>query len=219
MRAGERYPRPVPRPAARLKFLNPYVYRIGRRGERVRPQPGRKQGITAVTLLTGRGRHPGKTMALNDAQNLFTLFFAIYFGMMIGRSHDMYRPWETYHAWRGRSHNIRRLITAWIILFIVPLVQFGILYSLLGSVSIPFSLSIGGISNIVLIGFGSFFEFGYFRIYEAFLHGYPESFFAEEELPVLAGWDGIRPDFRAHFMPGILYVIVSILAVLVAIYF
>ena len=72
-------------------------------------------------------------MALTDAQNLFTLFFAIYFGMMIGRSHEMYRPWDTYNAWRGNSQNIRRLVTAWIILFIIPLFQFAVLFALLGS--------------------------------------------------------------------------------------
>ncbi len=158
-------------------------------------------------------------MAINDAQTLFTLFFAIYFGMVIGRSHDMYKPWDTYNAWKGKPHSIRRLITAWIILFIIPLIQFGILFSLLGSVFIPFDMTIGGISNVVLIGFGSFFEFGYFRIYEAFLHSFPESFFSREELPEWKESGKILPDFRAHFMPGVLYVVVSIFAVLTAIYF
>jgi hypothetical protein len=158
-------------------------------------------------------------MALTDAQNLFTLFFAIYFGMMVGRSHEMYRPWDTYHAWKGNSQNIRRLVTAWIILFIIPLFQFAVLFALLGSVYIPFDLTMAGIVNIVLIGFGSFFEFGYFRIYEAFLHSYPESFFSEDELSKMKESDKIQPGFWAHFMPGVLYAILSIMAVLIAIYY
>ncbi|GEM_PF-654561 len=158
-------------------------------------------------------------MALTDAQNLFTLFFAIYFGMMIGRSHEMYRPWDTYNAWRGNSQNIRRLVTAWIILFIIPLIQFAVLFALLGSFSIPFSLTVAGIVNIVLIGFGSFFEFGYFRIYEAFLHRYPKSFFSDEELPEMHESGKIHPGFWAHFIPGVLYVLLSIMAVLIAIYY
>ena len=72
-------------------------------------------------------------MALTDTQNLFTLFFAIYFGMMVGRSHEMNRPWDTYNAWKGKWQNIRRLVTAWIILFIIPLFQFAVLFALLGS--------------------------------------------------------------------------------------
>jgi len=158
-------------------------------------------------------------MPLNEAQNLFALFFAIYFGMIIGRSHDMYKPWDTYSAWMGKSHNTRRLFTAWLILFIIPLVQFALLFSLLGSADIPFDMTIVGIINIVLIGFGSFFEFGYFRIYEAFLHRYHESFFSEEDLPQIERVNKIRPDFWAHFIPGVLYVILSILAVLIAIYY
>jgi hypothetical protein len=35
-------------------------------------------------------------MSLNDAQQIFGLFFAIYFFLIIDRSHEMYRPWDTY---------------------------------------------------------------------------------------------------------------------------
>ena len=157
-------------------------------------------------------------MALNEAQNLFALFFAIYFGMIIGRSHEMYKPWDTYSAWKGKPHNIRRLTTAWIILFIIPIVQFAVLFSLLGTVDISFDMTGAGILNIILIGFGSFFEFGYFRIYEAFLHRYHESFFSEEDLPQMERIGKIRLEFWAHFIPGALYVILSTLAVLIAIY-
>jgi len=55
-------------------------------------------------------------MSLNDAQQLFVLFFAIYFAMIIDRSHEMYKPWDTYNAWKRKSHNIKLLFAAWIIL-------------------------------------------------------------------------------------------------------
>jgi hypothetical protein len=93
----------------------------------------------------------------------------------------MYKPWDTYNAWKGKSHNVRRLLAAWVILFIIPILHFAILFILLGSVAVRFDTTIWGISNVVLISLSSFFDFGYFRIYEAFLHGYPESFFADEE--------------------------------------
>ena len=72
-------------------------------------------------------------MSLTEAQELFSLFFAIYFGLIIDRSHEMYKSWDTYNA-KGKSHNIKRLLAAWIILFIVPLLHFAILFILLGSI-------------------------------------------------------------------------------------
>ena len=93
----------------------------------------------------------------------------------------MYKPWDTYNAWKGKSHNTKRLLAAWIILFIVPLLNFAILFVILGLIDIRFDMTIRGILNVNLIGLGSFFDFGYFRIYEAFLHRYSESFFADEE--------------------------------------
>ena len=121
----------------------------------------------------------GQNMPLNDAQELFSLFFAIYFALIIDRSHQMYRPWDTYSAWKGSSHNINRLVTAWVILFIIPMFHFAILFILLGLNKIPFDMTFDGILNVVLISLSSFFDFGYFRIYEAFLHKYPESFFTQ----------------------------------------
>ncbi len=71
----------------------------------------------------------------------------------------------------------------------VPLFQFAILFALLGLIDVPFDMTIRGILNVTLISLGSFFDFGYFRIYEAFLHRYPESFFADEKTIQTAGGD------------------------------
>ena len=158
-------------------------------------------------------------MPLTEPQELFILFFAIYFALIIDRSNEMYKPWDTYNAWRGKSHNIKRLLSAWIILFVIPILHFAVLFILLGSINVRFDMTIDGISNVVLISISSFFDFGYFRIYEAFLHSYPESFFADEELIQIERSGKIRPDFRAHFIPGALYVIVSTLMMFIAIYY
>lgn len=119
-------------------------------------------------------------MPLTQPQELFILFFAIYFALMIDRSHEMYKPWDTYNAWRGKSQNLKRLLAAWIILFVIPILHFAVLFILLGSVDVRFDMTIDGISNVVLISLSSFFDFGYFRIYEALLHSYPKSFFVDE---------------------------------------
>ena len=158
-------------------------------------------------------------MPLTEPQELFILFFAIYFALIIDRSNEMYKPWDTYNAWRGKSHNVRRLLAAWIILFAIPILHFAILFILLGSVNVRFDMTISGILNVVLISLSSFFDFGYFRIYEAFPHSYPKSFFTDEERIQIESSGKIRPDFWAHFMPGALYVILSTLMMLIAIYY
>jgi len=156
-------------------------------------------------------------MDLNEAQNLFALFFAIYFALIIDRAHSEYKPWDTYNAWKGKPHNLRRLVAAWVILFIIPLLHFAILFALLGSVNIPFDLTLKGIMNLVLVGLGSFFDFGYYRIYEAFLQGYSHTFFSEEDRAHKIPSGMIRPDFWAHFIPGVLYVTLSTLMILISI--
>lgn len=148
-------------------------------------------------------------MDLNEAQLLFSLFFAIYFGLIIDRSHGMYQPFDTYNAWMGVPHNLNRLIAAWIILYLLPIIQFGVLFTLLGNFNVSFGPDIFGVINIVLVSVGSFFSFGYFRIFEAIIHSFPERFFTKEEQSIPSFT--LRPYFYAHFIPGLLYVVVSTL--------
>ena len=155
-------------------------------------------------------------MSLNDAQQLFSFFFAIYFFIIIDRSHEMYRSWDTYSAWRGKTHNANRLYAAWLVLMILPVTQFAILFTLLGLFNVSFDPTITGVVSIILISLGSFFSFGYFRLYEALIHTYPEIFISGEELSDRNM--EIRPHFWAHFMPGILYIVVSTFLLMIAFY-
>ncbi len=155
-------------------------------------------------------------MDLNEAQIVFSIFFAIYFTLIIDRSHETYRPYDTYNAWLGKSQNINRLFAAWIVLFLLPILQFAIMFTLLGIYDVTFEATVTGVVNIMLVSISSFYSFGYFRIYEALLHGYPRKFFSEEEQksPSLE----IRPYFWAHLIPGILYVAVSTGLLVIALY-
>ena len=157
-------------------------------------------------------------MAFTEAQDLFALFFAIYFALIIDRANAAYQPWDTYNSWRRNPHSIKRLLLGWLILFIMPLLHFSILFILLEPVKLQFTIAVKSLLSLVLIGIGSFFDFGYYRIYEAFLHSYPESFFSSEELAKMVSSGKIRPDFWAHFLPGALYVVVSTLMILIAIW-
>ncbi len=155
-------------------------------------------------------------MPLNEAQELFGFFFAIYFALIIDRSHEVYKPWDTYNAWKGKSHNINRLLMAWIILILLPIMHFAILFTLLEIFNVTFETTIVGVLKVVLVSISSFFAFGYFRIYEAFLHGFSKFFFSEEEKTKFLS--EIRPYFWAHFIPGVLYVLISTLMLIIALY-
>ncbi len=155
-------------------------------------------------------------MTLDDAQQLFGFFFAIYFVLIIERSNDTYGSWDTYSAWSGSSYNINRLVTAWLFLVILPVTHFAVLFTLLGLFDVAFDETITGVVNIVLISTGSFFSFGYYRLYEAVLHTFPGSFFSDDDLRGRAL--EIRPQFWAHFVPGVLYITVSTLLLLVTLY-
>ncbi len=144
---------------------------------------------------------------MDPAQELFAIFFAIYFSLVIDRANHDYRPFDTYNAWRGSYRAIRRLVTGWIILTFMPLTQFAVVLVVLGSANVTLAPTISDIFAIVAIGFLSFFCWGYYRIYAAILFYSPSAFYPEEELKELLEE---RQEFLAHFFPGLLYVVSSI---------
>lgn len=156
-------------------------------------------------------------MVVNDAQIMLELFFAIYFALVIDRSHVAYNPYDTYSAWTGKSPAHRRLAVSWLIIVILPLLQFAITYLVLGEYPITLDMTPIGVMNIVMIGFLSFFSFGYYRIFEAFLNGFPEFFYSDEELD--KRHMEIRPGFLAHFIPGLLYILLTILVLILIVLF
>jgi hypothetical protein len=121
-------------------------------------------------------------------------------------------------VWTGNAYNVKRLLAGWIILFILPLLHFSFLFVLLGSIGTDFKMTTVHVMSLVLIGLGSFFDFGYYRIYEAFLHNYPRTFFSDKELTGMIASGKLRPGFLAHFIPGMLFVTLSTLLILIAIY-
>ena len=101
-----------------------------------------------------------------EPQELFTLIFAIHFTLIIDRVHRNYNPYDTYNAWKGQLHAIRRLLLSWTIMYILPLLNFAAFLLILGAYNVPFDPTPRGTLNIVLVGLSSFFDFGYYRIFE-----------------------------------------------------
>lgn len=150
-----------------------------------------------------------------EAQQLFTLIFAIHFTLIIDRVNRAYNPYDTYNAWKGQLHSIRRLFLSWSIMYILPLLNFAAFLLILGIYNVSFDLNINGALNIVLVALSSFFDFGYYRIFESILYLSPKTFYTDEEVDKML--DDNRDEFRAHFIPGILYVIASFIMIFIVI--
>jgi len=146
-------------------------------------------------------------MTITEAQQLFILLFAIYFTLIIDRANRTYNPYDTYKAWIGKKYAVRRLILSWTVLHIFPLINFAVFYIILGLNKTLFNPDLLGVINIVLVGLLAFFDFGYYRIFESFLYLSPEKFLTEKERKEVL--DDKRNEFRAHFIPGIFYVIAT----------
>ncbi|WML68253.1 MAG: hypothetical protein METHP_01854 [Methanoregula sp. SKADARSKE-2] len=115
---------------------------------------------------------------------------------------------------QGKSHNIHRLVLGWIILIILPVTQFAIPFTLLG-----YSMSRSMRQLWVCYGLSSSASVHSFR---SAISGFmkrsftvpPDIFFADDEQKGRSF--EIRPDFPAHFIPGILYVFIPTILLVVA---
>jgi Na+/H+-dicarboxylate symporter len=149
------------------------------------------------------------------AQELFILIFAIHFTLIIERVHSTYNPYDTYSAWKGVPHAIKRLVVSWVILYILPLLHFAIFFVIIGTYNINFDMTLRGVFSIVLVGLLSFFDFGYYRIFEAALYYSPDTFFTKKEQEEILEKE--RGEVRAHLIPGICYVVATIMMLLILI--
>lgn len=155
------------------------------------------------------------SLEITTAQELFILIFAIHFTLIIERVHQTYNPYDTYSAWKGVPHAIKRLVVSWAILYILPLLHFAIFFIILGIHDVNFSMTIRGVFDIVLVGLLSFFDFGYYRIFEAVLYYSPDTFFTKKEQDKILEKE--RGEVRAHLIPGICYVVATIVMLLLLI--
>ena len=156
-------------------------------------------------------------MAFTDAQWLFIIIFGINFTLIIDRAHNTYNQYDTYNAWKGKRHALNRLLLSWLLLYILPLLNFAVFYIILSFNNVSIETSISGAIKIVLIGLLPFFEFGYYRIFESILYLSPNTFYSESEQNEILAKD--KDEFTAHFIPGILYVIATAILFIILILF
>lgn len=151
-----------------------------------------------------------------ESQQLFTLIFAIHFTLIIDRVNRAYNPYDTYNAWKGQLNAIMRLLLSWSVMYILPLINFAIFLLILGAYDVSFDPNLNGVLNIVLVCLSSFFDFGYYRIFESILYLSPKSFYTDKEAVDML--DDNRNEFQAHFIPGILYIIASSIMIIIVIF-
>lgn len=155
-------------------------------------------------------------VSLNPAQELFTAFFAIYFTLTIDRSFREYKAYDTYSAWKGERHAIRRLFLAWIFLIILPLIEYAYIMGFLVNVELRFDQAPTDILAIAVVGLLSFYMFGYYRVFEAMIHICPQAFYPREEVEASAMPE--RQEFWSHFIPGVGYIAVTLLLFIFVVY-
>jgi len=147
-------------------------------------------------------------MGLQASQELFVAFFAIYFTLTIDRSFRDYKAYDTYQAMNLRDHALKRLMVAWVLLIIVPMIEFAYVVALLANVDVMFDTAPGDVLAIAVIGLLSFFEFGYYRIFEAVINRWPDKFYPPDELAETL--DEERRRFWAHLVPGLMYILITL---------
>ena len=91
-----------------------------------------------------------------EAQQLFTLIFAIHFTLIIDRVNRNYNPYDTYNAWKGQLNSIRRLLLSWSVMYILPLLNFAAFLIILEVYDVSFDPTVHGALNIVLVALSSF---------------------------------------------------------------
>jgi hypothetical protein len=154
-------------------------------------------------------------MSLNTAQELFAIFFAIFYGLMLGYAQE-YNPFDTYDAWRRKRSAIKRLLTALLILNFIPFLHFAIVFIILGKLEIFLGATISDVLKIVLVPFLSLFGHGYYRIFTAFLYRFPKAFYtSKKRIQQLTKAPTV---FLARFVPGLLYAFLPTLILLVIVY-
>lgn len=97
----------------------------------------------------------------------------------------------------------------------MPLLHFAIFFVIIGTYNINFDMSLRGVFSIVLVGLLSFFDFGYYQIFEAALYYSPDTFFTKKEQEEILEKE--RGEVRAHLIPGICYVVATIMMLLILI--
>ena len=93
--------------------------------------------------------------------------------------------------------------------------KFSLFFLIIGLYNITVNPDILGIFNIIIVGILAFFDFGYYRIFEAFLYLSPQKFLSKNEIEQVL--DKKRFEFRAHMVPGILYIIITWLLLVILI--
>jgi hypothetical protein len=150
---------------------------------------------------------------INSAQELFGVFFAIYFTLIVDRAYQEYHSFDTYNAWRGHRQALLRLLAGWLFVMVLPLLQFAVTMVVLSGVDIAFEQTLGEILVLMILGVLSFFDLGYYRMYEALLHLRPALFYSQEERSTYIKEE--KREFWSHFIPGLLYVLFSAFLLLI----
>ncbi len=139
-------------------------------------------------------------------KDALVLFYGIFWATVLGVI-KRYRLFDTHLIFsrNKRRYALSRLIVAFIIINVIPILWFWILYSWI----VP---GASGVLPIISAAFASLSVFGFHRILHAIIatKSFHSNFYSDEEWKaVITQWGRDDPDtFMPHFLPGIGFLIV-----------
>jgi len=140
---------------------------------------------------------------METGRQAFVLFFAFFWAVAISLT-GRYQPFDTASMWKNDQMAIRRFIVSIIILNILPILWFVIIYIIIPNDS--------NILTIIVAAISSLSAFGFHRILHAFVASDSEysKYYTDKQIEEVRGRGEFTQDqsFPAHFVPGMLYIII-----------
>ena len=150
---------------------------------------------------------------MNNAQTIFTLFYAIYFAVTTTLT-GKFQPFDTPSIYKLRVIALLRFVVSFIVLNIAPLGYFVIIFKWLGNTK---NFVMGFWQMLVLLIL-SLAGFGFYRIFYGIMiiKIHNKYIFYGENLPKsvledLDQRDSSHGDWLAHLIPGILWISISVI--------
>ena len=144
---------------------------------------------------------------METGRQAFVLFFAFFWAASIN-STGRYQAFDTASIWGGNKLALNRFIAAILFLNILPILWFFIIYNYI----IP---NDNQLVSIIASSVASLSVFAYLRIFHSFVATeteYHNYYTLEQVEEVRERGEFIQPqNFLAHFIPGLLYLIIPIL--------
>ena len=140
---------------------------------------------------------------MDTGRQALVLFYAFFWAAALSAT-SRYQPFDTPSAWSRDSRAVKRLLVSLLILNVLPILWFLLLYNIIPNYD--------RVTSIMAAAVASLSVFAFHRILHAFIASekmYQHFYTLEQVNEVRDRGKFTQPQtFSAHFIPGLLYVII-----------